>query len=145
MLLFFFLSNIFSFFHPRLSGTNVPSPIVSNKNWLRLHFVTDGNHRYRGFSAHYQGKIWEIKIFPNFLQMGAQKLIYNKQTNILYWYICYCSLFFYFFGFSFLVILIFSTCAPSKLLSGIHPHLVTSLFMLVNPNFPVSLAFFHLL
>uniref|UniRef100_I3J3P2 CUB and Sushi multiple domains 3 n=1 Tax=Oreochromis niloticus TaxID=8128 RepID=I3J3P2_ORENI len=33
-----------------LSGTNVPSPIVSNKNWLRLHFVTDGNHRYRGFS-----------------------------------------------------------------------------------------------
>lgn len=40
----------------RLSGTNVPSPIVSNKNWLRLHFVTDSNHRYRGFSAHYQGK-----------------------------------------------------------------------------------------
>uniref|UniRef100_A0A3B3YU70 CUB and Sushi multiple domains 3a n=1 Tax=Poecilia mexicana TaxID=48701 RepID=A0A3B3YU70_9TELE len=40
-----------------LSGSNVPSPIVSNKNWLRLHFVTDGNHRYRGFSAHYQGKI----------------------------------------------------------------------------------------
>uniref|UniRef100_A0A674EVE2 CUB and Sushi multiple domains 3 n=1 Tax=Salmo trutta TaxID=8032 RepID=A0A674EVE2_SALTR len=39
-----------------LSGMNVPSPIVSNKNWLRLHFVTDSNHRYRGFSAHYQGK-----------------------------------------------------------------------------------------
>uniref|UniRef100_A0AAR2JXJ0 CUB and Sushi multiple domains 3a n=1 Tax=Pygocentrus nattereri TaxID=42514 RepID=A0AAR2JXJ0_PYGNA len=37
-----------------LSGMNVPSPIVSNKNWLRLHFVTDSNHRYRGFSAHYQ-------------------------------------------------------------------------------------------
>lgn len=44
-----------SLFH-RLSGSNIPSPIVSNKNWLRLHFVTDGNHRYRGFSAHYQGK-----------------------------------------------------------------------------------------
>ncbi|KAA8585785.1 hypothetical protein FQN60_007354, partial [Etheostoma spectabile] len=41
----------------RLSGSNVPSPIVSNKNWLRLHFMTDSNHRYRGFSAHYQGKI----------------------------------------------------------------------------------------
>ena len=41
----------------RLSGSNVPSPIVSNKNWLRLHFVTDSNHRYRGFSAHYQGKM----------------------------------------------------------------------------------------
>lgn len=39
----------------RLSGSNVPSPVVSNKNWLRLHFVTDDNHRYRGFSAHYQG------------------------------------------------------------------------------------------
>uniref|UniRef100_A0AAY4CTR7 CUB and Sushi multiple domains 3a n=1 Tax=Denticeps clupeoides TaxID=299321 RepID=A0AAY4CTR7_9TELE len=39
-----------------LSGMNVPSPIVSNKNWLRLHFVTDSNHRYKGFSAHYQGK-----------------------------------------------------------------------------------------
>ncbi|KAJ4927849.1 hypothetical protein JOQ06_015651 [Pogonophryne albipinna] len=38
-----------------LSGSNVPSPVVSNKNWLRLHFVTDNNHRYRGFSAHYQG------------------------------------------------------------------------------------------
>ncbi|TNM92749.1 hypothetical protein fugu_018151 [Takifugu bimaculatus] len=37
-----------------LSGSNVPSPIISNKNWLRLHFVTDNNHRYRGFSAHYQ-------------------------------------------------------------------------------------------
>uniref|UniRef100_A0AAZ3NYA2 CUB and Sushi multiple domains 3a n=1 Tax=Oncorhynchus tshawytscha TaxID=74940 RepID=A0AAZ3NYA2_ONCTS len=32
-----------------VSGMNVPSPIVSNKNWLRLHFVTDSNHRYRGF------------------------------------------------------------------------------------------------
>uniref|UniRef100_A0A669CHK6 CUB and Sushi multiple domains 3 n=1 Tax=Oreochromis niloticus TaxID=8128 RepID=A0A669CHK6_ORENI len=53
-----------------LSGTNVPSPIVSNKNWLRLHFVTDGNHRYRGFSAHYQVKrsvdfkSRGVKLFP---------------------------------------------------------------------------------
>ncbi|CAB1451964.1 unnamed protein product [Pleuronectes platessa] len=38
----------------KLSGTNVPSPVVSSKNWLRLHFVTDANHRYRGFSGHYQ-------------------------------------------------------------------------------------------
>lgn len=55
--LFLFCSNEGSLRLPlRLSGSNVPSPIVSNKNWLRLHFVTDGNHRYRGFSAHYQGK-----------------------------------------------------------------------------------------
>ncbi|NXI13386.1 CSMD3 protein, partial [Irena cyanogastra] len=38
-----------------LSGMNIPPPVISNKNWLRLHFVTDSNHRYRGFSAHYQG------------------------------------------------------------------------------------------
>ncbi|KAJ1193705.1 hypothetical protein NDU88_003001, partial [Pleurodeles waltl] len=38
-----------------LSGMNVPPPVISNKNWLRLHFVTDSNHRYRGFSAQYQG------------------------------------------------------------------------------------------
>ncbi|XP_017163010.1 CUB and sushi domain-containing protein 3-like isoform X2 [Poecilia reticulata] len=53
-----------------LSGSNVPSPVVSNKNWLRLHFVTDGNHRYRGFSAHYQVKrsvdfkSRGVKLFP---------------------------------------------------------------------------------
>ncbi|KAG8570229.1 hypothetical protein GDO81_011162, partial [Engystomops pustulosus] len=39
----------------RLSGMNVPPPVVSNKHWLRLHFATDNNHRYRGFSAQYQG------------------------------------------------------------------------------------------
>lgn len=51
------LTGVFSVLVSRLSGSNVPSPIISNKNWLRLHFVTDGNHRYRGFSAHYQGKM----------------------------------------------------------------------------------------
>lgn len=39
---------------------NIPPPVISNKNWLRLHFVTDSNHRYRGFSAHYQGTFKEI-------------------------------------------------------------------------------------
>uniref|UniRef100_A0A8C6YAA3 CUB and Sushi multiple domains 3 n=1 Tax=Naja naja TaxID=35670 RepID=A0A8C6YAA3_NAJNA len=39
-----------------LSGMNIPPPVISNKNWLRLHFVTDSNHRYRGFSAPYQVK-----------------------------------------------------------------------------------------
>ncbi|TSK31354.1 CUB and sushi domain-containing protein 3 [Bagarius yarrelli] len=48
-----------------LSGTNMPSPIVSNKNWLRLHFVTDSNHRYRGFSAHYQVNEGGIKQASN--------------------------------------------------------------------------------
>ncbi|XP_004406516.1 PREDICTED: CUB and sushi domain-containing protein 3-like [Odobenus rosmarus divergens] len=43
-----------------LSGMNIPPPIISNKNWLRLHFVTDSNHRYRGFSAPYQGMFNEF-------------------------------------------------------------------------------------
>lgn len=55
----FFLTNLCFCLYFRLSGNNVPSPIISNKNWLRLHFVTDNNHRYRGFSAHYQGKMGE--------------------------------------------------------------------------------------
>lgn len=38
---------------------NIPPPVISNKNWLRLHFVTDSNHRYRGFSTHYQGTLPE--------------------------------------------------------------------------------------
>lgn len=41
----------------RFTGPNLPSPIISSKNWLRLHFTTDGNHKLRGFSAQYQGKI----------------------------------------------------------------------------------------
>uniref|UniRef100_A0A8D3CAD4 CUB and Sushi multiple domains 3a n=1 Tax=Scophthalmus maximus TaxID=52904 RepID=A0A8D3CAD4_SCOMX len=34
---------------------NIPAPIISNKNWLRLHFVTESNHRHKGFRAQYQG------------------------------------------------------------------------------------------
>ncbi|XP_023687916.2 CUB and sushi domain-containing protein 2 isoform X1 [Paramormyrops kingsleyae] len=44
------------------SGPNLPSPIISSKNWLRLHFTSDGNHRLRGFSAQYQvKKMTELK------------------------------------------------------------------------------------
>ncbi|KAG7257464.1 hypothetical protein CRUP_008189 [Coryphaenoides rupestris] len=39
-----------------LSGANIPAPIISNKNWLRLHFVTESNHRHKGFRAQYQVK-----------------------------------------------------------------------------------------
>uniref|UniRef100_A0A8D1I5Z8 CUB and Sushi multiple domains 3 n=1 Tax=Sus scrofa TaxID=9823 RepID=A0A8D1I5Z8_PIG len=48
-----------------LSGMNIPPPIISNKNWLRLHFVTDSNHRYRGFSAPYQVNEGGIKTASN--------------------------------------------------------------------------------
>uniref|UniRef100_A0A673GR16 CUB and sushi domain-containing protein 3-like n=1 Tax=Sinocyclocheilus rhinocerous TaxID=307959 RepID=A0A673GR16_9TELE len=45
-----------------LSGINIPVPIVSNKNWLRLHFITDNSHRHKGFSAQYQGT-FELYIY----------------------------------------------------------------------------------
>uniref|UniRef100_A0AAY4DRL0 CUB and Sushi multiple domains 2 n=1 Tax=Denticeps clupeoides TaxID=299321 RepID=A0AAY4DRL0_9TELE len=44
------------------TGANLPSPVISSKNWLRLHFTTDSNHKLRGFSAHYQvKKMTELK------------------------------------------------------------------------------------
>uniref|UniRef100_A0A3B4AL78 Uncharacterized protein n=1 Tax=Periophthalmus magnuspinnatus TaxID=409849 RepID=A0A3B4AL78_9GOBI len=44
------------------TGPNLPSPIISSKNWLRLHFTSDGNHKMRGFSAQYQvKKMTELK------------------------------------------------------------------------------------
>uniref|UniRef100_A0A8C5D222 CUB and Sushi multiple domains 1 n=1 Tax=Gouania willdenowi TaxID=441366 RepID=A0A8C5D222_GOUWI len=39
-----------------LTGTTQPSPVISNKNWLRIHFTSDSNHRRKGFSAQYQVK-----------------------------------------------------------------------------------------
>lgn len=40
----------------RFTGASLPAPVISSKNWLRLHFTSDGNHRQRGFSAQYQGR-----------------------------------------------------------------------------------------
>ncbi|KPP78874.1 CUB and sushi domain-containing protein 1-like [Scleropages formosus] len=46
----------------RFTGPNLPSPVISSKNWLRLHFTSDGNHKLRGFSAQYQvKKMTELK------------------------------------------------------------------------------------
>eukprot|EP00062_Callorhinchus_milii_P016178 gi/632967218/ref/XP_007899854.1/ PREDICTED: CUB and sushi domain-containing protein 3 [Callorhinchus milii] len=53
-----------------LSGMNLPPPIISSKNWLRLHFISDNNHRHRGYSAQYQVKkaidfkSRGVKLFP---------------------------------------------------------------------------------
>ncbi|XP_078253265.1 CUB and sushi domain-containing protein 3 isoform X2 [Rhinoraja longicauda] len=53
-----------------LSGMNLPPPIISSKNWLRLRFVSDNNHRHRGYSAQYQVKksidfkSRGVKLFP---------------------------------------------------------------------------------
>uniref|UniRef100_A0A2I3GDK1 CUB and Sushi multiple domains 1 n=1 Tax=Nomascus leucogenys TaxID=61853 RepID=A0A2I3GDK1_NOMLE len=39
-----------------LTGMNLPSPVISSKNWLRLHFTSDSNHRRKGFNAQFQVK-----------------------------------------------------------------------------------------
>ncbi|XP_045432188.1 CUB and sushi domain-containing protein 1 isoform X1 [Pipistrellus kuhlii] len=39
-----------------LTGMNLPSPVISSRNWLRLHFTSDGNHRRKGFNAQFQVK-----------------------------------------------------------------------------------------
>ncbi|XP_078449693.1 CUB and sushi domain-containing protein 3 isoform X2 [Lampetra fluviatilis] len=39
-----------------LTGMNLPSPIISSKNWMRLRFMSDKDRRQRGFSAQYQVK-----------------------------------------------------------------------------------------
>ncbi|XP_067329772.1 CUB and sushi domain-containing protein 2 isoform X5 [Anolis sagrei] len=57
------------------TGTNLPAPVISSKNWLRLHFMSDGNHRQKGFSAQYQvKKQMEIK-------SRGVKLMPSKDTN----------------------------------------------------------------
>ncbi|XP_054557111.1 CUB and sushi domain-containing protein 1 [Talpa occidentalis] len=39
-----------------LTGMKLPSPVISSKNWLRVHFTSDSNHRRKGFSAQFQVK-----------------------------------------------------------------------------------------
>lgn len=51
---FFLILDFFPF--SRLSGMNLPSPVISSKNWLRLHFTSDSNHRRKGFNAQFQGR-----------------------------------------------------------------------------------------
>uniref|UniRef100_UPI00358FCE16 CUB and sushi domain-containing protein 3-like n=1 Tax=Myxine glutinosa TaxID=7769 RepID=UPI00358FCE16 len=54
-----------------LTGPNLPSPILSNKHWLRLHFLADGSHRRKGFSLQYivktavDLKSRGVKVFTN--------------------------------------------------------------------------------
>ncbi|XP_041962329.1 CUB and sushi domain-containing protein 3 isoform X2 [Alosa sapidissima] len=59
-----------------LSGMNIPVPIVSNKNWLRLHFVTDTNHRHKGFTAQYQ-----VKRSGDFKSRGVKLLPGRDNTS----------------------------------------------------------------
>ncbi|KAF7710922.1 hypothetical protein HF521_009794 [Silurus meridionalis] len=58
-----------------LTGMNLPSPVISSKNWLRLHFTSDSNHRRKGFSAQYQ-----VKKAIEMKSRGV-KMLPNKDTN----------------------------------------------------------------
>ncbi|XP_061452290.1 CUB and sushi domain-containing protein 2 isoform X5 [Rhineura floridana] len=57
------------------TGTNLPAPVISSKNWLRLHFMSDSNHRQKGFSAQYQ-----VKKQMEMKSRGV-KLMPSKDTN----------------------------------------------------------------
>uniref|UniRef100_A0AAQ4NQP8 CUB and Sushi multiple domains 3a n=1 Tax=Gasterosteus aculeatus aculeatus TaxID=481459 RepID=A0AAQ4NQP8_GASAC len=59
-----------------ITGMNIPAPIISNKNWLRLHFVTESNHRHKGFRAQYQGKTGLLH-FTELLNEGGIKQVSN--------------------------------------------------------------------
>lgn len=75
---------------------NIPPPVISNKNWLRLHFVTDSNHRYRGFSAHYQGTFKKIpfllwlfllnKKVPQIVEEMVRAILKNLHRSV----VCIC-------------------------------------------------------
>uniref|UniRef100_A0A5F8GTY5 CUB and Sushi multiple domains 2 n=1 Tax=Monodelphis domestica TaxID=13616 RepID=A0A5F8GTY5_MONDO len=54
------------------TGASLPPPVISSKNWLRLHFTSDGNHRLKGFSAQYQG-IYLIICYINYLIVGVSQ------------------------------------------------------------------------
>lgn len=59
---------------------NLPAPVISSKNWLRLHFTSDGNHRQKGFSAQYQGKC----LLPGLTTHRAclAKLLFSRNTQL---------------------------------------------------------------
>ncbi|KAG9355658.1 hypothetical protein JZ751_000496 [Albula glossodonta] len=56
------------------TGPNLPSPIISSKNWLRLHFTSDGNHKMRGFSAQYQAQLGAVTLGCGFIALEALKV-----------------------------------------------------------------------
>lgn len=62
---------------------NLPSPVISSKNWLRLHFTSDSNHRRKGFNAQFQGmKHIEMKQNKSFNHRWSGGEIWNICLNI---------------------------------------------------------------
>ncbi|ETE68909.1 CUB and sushi domain-containing protein 2, partial [Ophiophagus hannah] len=65
----------------RFTGTNLPAPVISSKNWLRLHFMSDGNHRQKGFNAQYQVKK-QMEIKSRGVKLMPSKDM-NQKTSVL--------------------------------------------------------------
>ncbi|KAL6038977.1 hypothetical protein STEG23_010066, partial [Scotinomys teguina] len=65
----------------RFTGASLPAPVISSKNWLRLHFTSDGNHRQRGFSAQYQVKK-QIELKSRGVKLMPSK-DNNQKTSVL--------------------------------------------------------------
>lgn len=65
----------FFFCFSRLSGMNLPSPVISSKNWLRLHFTSDSNHRRKGFNAQFQGRKPIKACLESHLPLSITKLV----------------------------------------------------------------------
>ncbi|KAM6428143.1 CUB and sushi domain-containing protein 2 isoform 2-T3 [Liasis olivaceus] len=63
------------------TGTNLPAPVISSKNWLRLHFMSDGNHRQKGFNAQYQVKK-QMEIKSRGVKLMPSKDM-NQKTSVL--------------------------------------------------------------
>uniref|UniRef100_A0A8C3I1H3 CUB and Sushi multiple domains 2 n=1 Tax=Chrysemys picta bellii TaxID=8478 RepID=A0A8C3I1H3_CHRPI len=63
------------------TGMNLPAPVISSKNWLRLHFTSDGNHRQKGFSAQYQVKK-QIELKSRGVKLMPSK-DNNQKTSVL--------------------------------------------------------------
>ncbi|XP_074185389.1 CUB and sushi domain-containing protein 1 isoform X1 [Rhinolophus sinicus] len=69
-----------------LTGMNLPSPVISSKNWLRLHFTSDSNHRRKGFNAQFQVKkaielkSRGVKVLPN--KDGSHKISVLSQGGV---------------------------------------------------------------
>ncbi|XP_056651097.1 CUB and sushi domain-containing protein 2 isoform X3 [Monodelphis domestica] len=107
------------------TGASLPPPVISSKNWLRLHFTSDGNHRLKGFSAQYQVKK-QIE-----LKSRGVKLMPSKDNNQK------TSVFSCFFNFTSPSGIVLSPNYPEEY--GNHLHCVW--LILAKPESRIHLAF----
>lgn len=68
----------------RLTGTALPSPVISSKNWLRIHFTSDSNHRRKGFSAQYQGTPFTLSHGSNSKSAQSECLLREVMWQLVF-------------------------------------------------------------